>query len=73
MSVAGPVTIEIRPQARAWLHPWTAFGLCAAILAAVTIGVFVLGRGTLLDKDPVALHKPLGQMDKSQTGAVPGG
>jgi hypothetical protein len=69
MSMATPETIEIRPQARGGLNTWVAFGLCAGIMAAVTVGVFVLGRGTFLDKDPVPLHKPLGQMDKSQLGS----
>lgn len=68
MSMARAVTTEIRPHARAGLNTWVAFGLCAGILAAVTVGVFVLGRGTFFDKDPVPLHKPLGQMDKAQLG-----
>jgi hypothetical protein len=68
MSMATPKTIEIRPQAPAGLHTWVAFGLCAGILAAVTVGSFVLGRGTFFDKGTVPLHKSLGQMDKSQLG-----
>jgi hypothetical protein len=56
------------PDQRRGLHPWVAFGLCAGILVAVTIGVYVAGHGTYLEKGPVYLHKPLSEMDKVQLG-----
>ncbi len=70
MRAVDRVMVDGAPQGTRPLRPWTAFGLCAGILAAVVAGVFLTGRvlGGYLDKAPVPLHKPLGELDRSQIG-----
>jgi hypothetical protein len=68
MSADDQVVLQAGPAPRRGLGSWTAFGLCAGILVAVAIGVSVAGRNARLEKAPVALHRLLSQMDKSQLG-----
>jgi hypothetical protein len=68
VSVADRVRIDAGPGAPKGLSPNIAFGLCAGILAALAVSVFMVGKGTFLDKDPVPLRKPLEQLNKSQLG-----
>ncbi len=69
MSVADRAVVTPQPAAvRRGLPPWVAFGICAGLLASLAAAVFVMSHlvGGYLDKDPVALHKPLSQLDKSK-------
>ncbi len=69
MSAADPAAVQTgRADCGGILSQGVAFGLCAAILAGVTAAVFLVGRGTMLDKDPVPLHRSLSQLDKAQLG-----
>lgn len=69
MSAADPAAVQTgRADCGGILSQGVAFGLCAVILAGVTAAVFLVGRGTMLDKDPVPLHRSLSQSDKCSWG-----
>lgn len=60
----------LAPPVRSGLHPRIAFGSCAGLLAAVAMLAWGIPKwlGLYLDKEPVPLHKPLDQLDKSKLG-----
>ncbi len=68
MSVAEREVVEPQVAGGAGLHRWASFSVCAGILVATIVGVQVMTRGVYLEKGPVALHKPLDELDKSKLG-----